>query len=110
MPEHMKPMQKGGATPKKQNKTQKGGNKSMEDAMKHSIKAAMKNPMHKGGAKSKKSKKSSMPSGMAYCLRCQKRVKVNSAEMKMIKMKTGKSRKFKVMQCACGHEVKNFSS
>ena len=95
MPEH-KPMQKGGATPKKQNKTQKGG--------------AEHKPMQKGGAKSKKTKKSKMPSGMAYCIRCQKRVKVNSSEMKMIKMKSGKSRKFKVMQCACGHEVKNFSS
>ena len=112
--EHIKPMQKGGATPKKQHKTQKGGNKSMEDAMKNSMETLMKNPMEKamqkGGAKSKKTNKSKMPSGMAYCIRCQKRVKVNSSEMKMIKMKSGKSRKFKVMQCACGHEVKNFSS
>lgn len=106
MSEHKKPMQKGGATPKKQNKTQKGGaeHKPMQKG------GAEHKPMQKGGAKSKKTKKSKMPSGMAYCIRCQKRVKINSAEMKMIKMKTGKSRKFKVMQCACGHEVKNFSS
>jgi hypothetical protein len=98
-------------------KTQKAGgaelDKNMEEAMNKAMEGVMKNPMQKGGAKSKKTKKtkkSKMPSGMAYCLRCQKRVKVNSSEMKMIKMKSGKSRKFKVMQCDCGHEVKNFSS
>jgi len=103
------PMQKGGDNSKK-NPMQKGGDNSKKNPMQKGGDNSKKNPMQKGGAKSKKTKKSKMPSGMAYCIRCQKRVKVNSSEIKMIKMKSGKSRKFKVMQCDCGHEVKNFSS
>ena len=64
-----------------------------------------------GGKRSKKSKtkKSPMPAGMAYCIRCRERVKVESSKTEDRKMKNGKTRKFLIMQGKCGHEIMNFT-
>ena len=107
------PVKKSKSTSK--SKSMKGGNAhdlikmgSPNAAAPH---AAAGSPPHMGGKRSKKSKtkKSAMPAGMAYCLRCRTRVKVESSKTEDRKMKNGKTRKFLIMQGKCGHEIMNFT-
>ena len=77
----------------------------------HAARPAAALTKYKGGKRSKKSKtkKSPMPAGMAYCIRCRTRVKVESSKTEDRKMKNGKTRKFLIMQGKCGHEIMNFT-
>ena len=54
---------------------------------------------------SKKTKKSSMPTGMGYCMSCRKRVKMINPEKKVIKMKNGSTRSQLVGKAPCGHMI-----
>ena len=117
----MAPIKKTKSKSKSKSKSMKGGNahdlikmgspNAVAPAAAAAAAAAAGPPPQMGGKRSKKSKtkKSPMPAGMAYCIRCHTRVKVETSKTEDRKMKNGKTRKFLIMQGKCGHEIMNFT-